>query len=176
LIACFVPADAPEHPVWNFTYYYDWNLKAERYDHHKGQHIDVCRVVGIVGEACTVLSASDGNLYVLSASHGCCHCVAKWAPLTILPDWITRNNGTYMGQTKQDGQLVDGWKVMGASANLYYASADAEQRMVKFSDDKLGSLKQWDINEYSRETPPARLFDTPPDCQTRCPATPDGCN
>ena len=35
-------ADSPEHPIWNFTYYYDWNLKAERYDHELGQHIDVC--------------------------------------------------------------------------------------------------------------------------------------
>ena len=29
-------SDAPDHPIWNFSYYYDWNLKAERYDHHQG--------------------------------------------------------------------------------------------------------------------------------------------
>jgi hypothetical protein len=169
-------ADAPQHPVWNFSYYYDWNLKAERYDHAPGQHIDVCRVVSIpAGEACTVLAASDGNQYVSSASTGCCHCVASWAPLTILPDWISRVNHSYLGRSMQEGQEADGWVAYGKSANKYYASTDAEQRFLKFSDNKLGREKQWDIREYSAETPPPFLFAPPPNCQTRCPAMAGGC-
>ena len=66
------PADAASHPVWNFSYYYDWSLKAERYDHHLGQHDLVCKLVGIINEPCTVLTPSDGNLYLSSASKGCC--------------------------------------------------------------------------------------------------------
>ena len=74
------------------TYYYDWNLKAERYDHHEGQHIDVCNIVDVPGgEPCTVLSASDGELYVSSETIGCCKCISFWTPLTMLPDWVKRN-------------------------------------------------------------------------------------
>lgn len=169
------PADAPEHPTWDFSYYYDWYLKAERYDHEEGQHIDVCRVVGIVGEACTVLSAADGQLYVSSESKGCCHCVADWAPLTMLPDWLGRNNATYMGRSMQDGQEADGWIAYGSAANKYWASIDSEQRFIKFSDDKKGSTKQWDIRTYSSDTPPSNLFNAPDNCQARCPASPNGC-
>ena len=150
-------ADAPEHPVWNFSYYYDWNLKAERYDHAEGQHIDVCKIVNIPpGEACTVLAASDGKQYVSSASTGCCLCIASWTPLTILPNWINpSNNGTYMGQSMQDGEVADGWVAYGSAANKYYTSTDAKQRMIKFSDNKEGREKQWDIRKYSGATPPA---------------------
>ena len=169
-------ADAPQHPVWNFSYYYDWNLKAERYDHATGQHIDVCKIVSIpAGEACTVLAASDGNQYVSSASKGCCHCVASWAPLTILPDWISRNNHSYLGRSVQEGQEADGWVAYGKNANKYYATTDAEQRFLKFSDNKLGREKQWDIREYSAETPPAAMFSPPPNCESRCPAKSGGC-
>jgi hypothetical protein len=27
---------------WTFTYYYDWNLKAERYEHEAGQEDEMC--------------------------------------------------------------------------------------------------------------------------------------
>jgi hypothetical protein len=169
-------ADAPEHPIWNFSYYYNWNLKAERYDHAAGQHIDVCKIVSIpAGEACTVLAASDGKQYVSSVSTGCCHCVASWAPLTILPDWISRNNHSYLGRSVQEGQEADGWVAYGKAANKYYASTDSEQRFLKFSDNKLGREKQWDIREYSAETPPGAMFSPPPNCDTRCPAMSGGC-
>ena len=169
-------ADAPDHPVWNFSYYYNWDLKAERYDHATGEHIDVCKIVSIPGgEACTVLAASDGNQYVYSASSGWCHCVASWAPLTILPNWISNVNHSYMGRSVQEGQEADGWVAYGKSANKYYASADSEQRFLKFSDNKYGREKQWDIRDYSAETPPASMFSPPPNCQTRCPAKSGGC-
>jgi hypothetical protein len=169
------PADAPDHPTWDFSYYYDWNLKAERYDHDEGQHIDVCRVVGIVNEACTVLSAVDGQLYVSSETKGCCHCVAPWAPLTMLPDWLARNNATYLGRSTENDQEADGWVAYGSAANRYWASIDEEQRFVKFSDDKFGSVKQWDIRTYHADTPSATLFDKPEACDARCPASPNGC-
>jgi hypothetical protein len=168
-------ADAPEHPVWNFSYYYDWNLRAERYDHHEGQHIDVCKVVDIVDTPCTVLSASDGKLYISTAT-SCCQCEAYWAPLTILPDWISRNNGTYIGRSIQEGQEADGWLVYGASDNHYYTTIDSEQKMLKFSEHKNGQLKQWDILQYSGERPPADKFAAPPDCSARCPRKPGGCS
>jgi hypothetical protein len=169
-------ADSPTHPSWNFSYYYDWNLKAERYDHSTGQGIDVCRVVNIPdGEACTVLSSSDGNLYVSSESRGCCKCVADWAPITMLPDWIGRNNGTYMGRSVEEGEEVDGWIVYGSSANKYYTSIDGEQRFVKFSDNKNGGTKQWDVIDYSGDAPKPFLFDQPDDCDVRCPKSDYGC-
>jgi len=168
-------ADAPEHPVWNFSYHYDWNLKAERYDHHQGQHIDACKVVEIVDDPCTVLSASDGQLYISSPS-SCCRCVADWAPLTMLPDWISRNNGTYIGRSTQEGVEADGWLVYGKSDNHYYTTADAAQKMLKFSEHKNGELKQWDILEYSGDTPPADKFKPPSNCGTLCPYKSYGCN
>jgi hypothetical protein len=170
------PADAGPGPnsVWNFTYYYDWKLKAERYDHQKGQHIDVCKVVNIVDEPCTALSASDGKFYIFSAS-SCCQCVASWAPLTMLPDWISRNNGTYIGRSTQEGVEADGWLVYGASDNHYYTTTDSEQKMLKFSEHKNGKLKQWDVFHHSQETPPASKFSPPPNCNTRCPKSSGGC-
>jgi hypothetical protein len=169
-------ADAPKHPVWNFSYYYDWNLKAERYDHAEGQHIDVCEVVDIpAGEACTVLAASDGKQYVFSASKGCCLCIASWAPLTMLPDWIARNNGTYLGRSVQDGVEADGWVAYGKSANKYYTSTDSSQRFLKFSDNKNGREKQWDVRQYSEQTPLEELFSPPANCNTLCPKKSGGC-
>ena len=169
-------ADAPEHPVWNFSYHYDWSLKAERYDHEAGQHIDVCKVVDIPpGEACTVLAASDGKQYVSSASKGCCLCIASWAPLTMRPDWIARNNGTYMGRSVQNGVAADGWLTMGKSANKYYTTTDASQRFLKFSDNKNGAEKQWDVRGYSAQRPPAALFSPPAGCDTLCPYKSYGC-
>ena len=170
-------ADAPKHPVWNFSYYYDWNLKAERYDHRQGQHIDVCKTVNVVDEPCSVLSASDGNLYIIaeSLSNGCCHCGASRAPLTMLPDWISRNNGTYLGRSTQAGQDADGWVAYGKAANKYWTTTDSEQRFLKFSDNKYNREKQWDIREYSGEKPPAGLFSAPVNCETRCPHSSVGC-
>jgi hypothetical protein len=169
-------ADAPEHPVWDFAYYYDWSLRAERYEHAEGQHIDVCKAVLIPpGEACTVLAASDGRQYVSSASRGCCLCIANWAPLTVLPDWLSRNNATYLGRSMRDGVLADGWVAMGKNANKYYAAADASQRFVKFSDNKNHREKTWHIRKYSGAQPPAEMFRPPKNCATLCPKTPWGC-
>jgi hypothetical protein len=74
-----------------------------------------------------------------------------------------------------DGQEADGWVAYGASANKYYASVDSEQQFIRFSDNKHNREKQWDIQSYNGETPPASMFDVPSNCEKRCPAYSGGC-
>ena len=76
----------------------------------------------------------------------------------------------------EGGQETDGWVAYGSAANKYWASADSEQKFVKFSDNKNGRTKQWNIREYSGETPSAELFQAPDNCNERCPSLYDyGC-
>ena len=70
----------------------------------------------------------------------------------------------------EGGQEADGWVAYGNAANKYWASTDSEQRFVKFWDNKNGKTKQWNIHEYSGDTPPADLFNAPANCDKRCPS------
>jgi hypothetical protein len=54
--------------AWKFTYYYDWNLKAERYEHDADQASDVCGLADTPfskdGQTCIVTAARDGWTYI----------------------------------------------------------------------------------------------------------------
>ena len=163
-------SDAPTHPKWQFAYYYNYKIKASRYDHAQGQHDEVCALAGIVGDPCTVLNAADGNLY-LSGAASCCICKAQWAPFTIKPDWLARSNATYIGRSSISGQRADGWLAYGASDNHYYATTDPSRMPIRFMEHKNGKLKEWDISGWTPGAPPTDKFSTPPNCNTLCPAS-----
>ena len=46
------------------SYYYDWNIKASRYEHLEGQYDEVCKGFLNVreGAPCTVVNSADGKL------------------------------------------------------------------------------------------------------------------
>ena len=80
--------------MWQFEYAYDWTLKADRYDHGRGQQDEAC--VGFskhpLGEPCTIINAADGATYFQFpgselADDDCCKCEGTYAPFVILPDW-----------------------------------------------------------------------------------------
>ena len=144
-------SDAPEHPNWFFNYSYDWSLKASRYDHGDGQHDEVCKFGGLpLGPRCTVINSADGHMYLLAPADSCCVCKSKWAPFTILPDWLQRSNASYLGASVVDGVSAGGWLAYGASDNHYWATADAAQSPVRFMEHKNNKLKQWDFLQYAR--------------------------
>lgn len=162
-------ADAPGHPFWQFRYFYDWTLKADRYEHQEGQYDEVCAGFALhpLGEPCTVLNSLDGNMYILfpNDKNFCCRCMNS---LTLRSDWLRTDNTTYQGQNNVNGQSVDEWLLYGASDNHYYATVNDAQEPVRFMEHKNGKLKQWDFISYLAEQPPQTLFKTPNNCQNKC--------
>ena len=160
-------SDSPLHPKWSFSYFYDWNLRASRYEHGEGQHDEVCKMAKIVGDPCTVLNAANNKMYLLGAS-SCCRCDASWAPFTIVPNWLSRDNATYVGTASIGGRAADEWLAYGASDNHYFASTDTSSAPIRYMEHKNGLLKQWDFTQWEPQTPPPAKFDAPPKCDTQC--------
>ena len=52
---------------WNFTYYYDSNVKAERYEHQAPQADEMCLMASppfTINDSCVVTFATDGWSYI----------------------------------------------------------------------------------------------------------------
>ena len=53
---------------WTFNYYYDWSVKAERYEHLQGQYDEVCMLPQTsfkkTGQPCNVIFATDTWFYI----------------------------------------------------------------------------------------------------------------
>lgn len=82
-----------DHPVttWNFTYYYDWNQKVERYEHEAPQTDEMCELPLTIfkkdGEPCVVTFATDGWSYIQFPTHNyCCKCSKSFG--SIKYDWL----------------------------------------------------------------------------------------
>jgi hypothetical protein len=76
---------------WNFTYFYDWTLKAERYEHEAPQEDEMCLLPVTVfkkdGEPCTVTFSTDGWSYIGFPSHNfCCKCSKSFG--SVRYDWL----------------------------------------------------------------------------------------
>ena len=163
-------SDAPQHPSWRFLYFYDWELRASRYEHAQGNRDEVCAGVSgqQAGDACTVLNSADGTLYLLfPSSSRCCRCRPA---LTIRSDWLQDGGTKYTGATTVRGVDVDSWLKYGASDNHYYSARDSTQRMVRYMEHKNGKLKQWDIISFSAQRPASALFYPPQGCTKQCPS------
>lgn len=172
------PADAPSHPQWQFRYFYNADLRADRYEHASGQHSELCleQPRRLPYAACTVLNAHDGRLYMIypdatPSDTSCCFCNSTTDSFLIRSDWLQRGSNTsYLGRSSIAGVIVDGWLKWGAFDNHYYATADATQAPVRFKEHKHGQLKQWDFEDWA-PVASADLFEPPSGCTTICAAT-----
>jgi len=91
----------------------------------------------------------------------------------MLPDWLARSNTSYMGQSMINGQRVDEWLATTTMDNHWFASADNQQRAVRFMEHKSAdgrpkALKQWDFQAWSDDKPEPAVFKPPPGCTTPC--------
>eukprot|EP00755_Sulcionema_specki_P013390 Sspe_Gene.53855::Locus_29744_Transcript_1_1_Confidence_1.000_Length_2085::g.53855::m.53855 len=158
-------SDAPQHPKWSFSYYYNANLRASRYEHHEGQYDEVCGSKRY-GKACTVVMASDGWTYLASGGE-CCKC-SKGFLGAVRSDWLA-DGGHYVGNTTVRGYAVQEWFKQGASDNHYYFT-QPHDLPVRYMEHKNGKLKQWDfdLTTYSTAPLPDTLFQQPSGCTARC--------
>lgn len=164
-------SDAPDHPNWRFTYFYDATLKADRYEHAKDQHDEVCGK-STFNTPCNVINSGDETRYLLFG--GKCCAQSGWFPgsgaVAVRSDWVQNGGASYVGPTTVRGIAVDEWLKQGASDNHYYATADAKQLPVRYMEHKNGKLKQWDfdLTTYTATSQPKTLFVKPDGCTTRC--------
>lgn len=155
--------------VWNFTYYYDWNLKAERYEHEAPQQDQMCLLPETTFEKggihCTVTFASDGWSYLAFPTQNfCCKCSNSFGAIRY--DWLQKNSN-YEGLETVNGRLVTHWTIQGQYLNHFYSTVD-EQLPVRFFELKLGNPKSWDfdLNTYTTEPFDPSLLG--PQCSTMC--------
>ena len=109
-------SDSPEGPTWTFKYTYDGARNSSCYEHGPGQHDEVCKSIDKAltdqGHACTVLSSTDGHLYVSFPSDDkCCKCRHGFA---VRSDWLFENS-SYVGRGTVEGKTTDEWLKQGAS-------------------------------------------------------------
>ena len=86
---------------WNLSYYYNWNLKAERYE-HQGPHADeLCLAADppfSKNDSCTAIFATDGWSYVVYPQYSwCCKCGNSFGAIRY--DWL-QTNSTFQGSEK----------------------------------------------------------------------------
>lgn len=113
---------------WNFTYYYDWSLKAERYEHQAPQQDEMCLLPDTSfqkgGIPCVITFASDGWSYISFPSQNfCCKCSNSFG--SVRYDWLQANS-TYQGIETIDGRSVTHWTKMGNYLNHYYSTVDKQ--------------------------------------------------
>lgn len=111
---------------WTFTYFYDWSIKAERYEHQQGQYDEMCLLPNTTfnkgGVPCDITFAQDGWSYISYPSKSfCCKCSKSFG--SVRYDWL-KDNSTYIGITPMHGYTVTHWTKKGNSLNHYYSTAD----------------------------------------------------
>lgn len=119
--------------VWNFTYFYDWSLKSERYEHQAPQQDEMCMLPDTSfdkgGIPCTITFATDGWSYIaFPTKNFCCKCSKSFGAVRY--DWL-QTNSSYQGIETVDGRSVTHWTKMGQYLNHYYSTVD-RQLPVRF--------------------------------------------
>ncbi len=155
--------------TWNFTYFYDWNLKAERYEHEAPEQDEMCMLPDTTftkgGLPCTITFASDGWSYIAFPTKSfCCKCSKSFGAVRY--DWL-KENSTYVGIETVDGRSVTHWTKMGQYLNHYYSTVD-RQLPVRFFEIKKGNPKSWDFNLDTYSTGPIDPSKLGPQCSTMC--------
>lgn len=81
------------------TYYYNWNVKGERYDYDDNQNAQMCFQSGVEKwekVKCNVIYASDHYIYIqFPSSNYCCRCTNAFGGVRY--DWL-QTNSTYEGR------------------------------------------------------------------------------
>ena len=160
----------PQSPVniWNFTYYYDATIPADRYEHQQGQNDEVCKIKGIPdGAPCTVIDTPSGAAYVMGESV-CCKFPVPIGP--VIYDWVERSNGSFYGPKEINGVMSDVWTAEGQYTNYFAQAHDEPHLPVRFWEYKHGYLKKWDfhLDTYVPGPPASSLFVPPPGCESAC--------
>lgn len=153
---------------WNFTYYYDWSQKAERYE-HEAQADEMC-VLPLTpfkkeGIPCEITFANDGWSYIAFPTHNfCCKCSKSFGAINY--DWL-KDNSTYIGIETVAGRAVTHWTKQGLYMNNYYSTVD-KQLPVRFFEIKEGNPKSWDFDLTTYTTAPIDPDKFKPQCTTQC--------
>lgn len=153
--------------TWNFTYYYDSTLKAERYEHQAPQTDEMCWLAGTAfkNDTCTITFATDGWSYIEYPTHNfCCKCENSFGYISY--DWIQANS-TYVGVETVNKVATQHWTKMGAYLNNYYVTVD-KQLPVRFFEIKKGNPKSWDFDLNSYSTGPINPDKFKAPCTKRC--------
>ena len=160
--------DAPV-ATWNFMYYYDWNLKAERYEHDAPQEDEMCLLPTTSfkkdGIPCVVTFATDGWSYISFPSQNfCCKCSKSFGAVRY--DWL-KTGSSYVGIETVDGKSVTHWTKQGQYLNHFYSTVDKELP-VRFFEIKNGHPKSWDFDLSTYSTGPIDPDKLKPQCTTQC--------
>jgi len=153
---------------WNFTYYYNSNLKVERYEHEGPQTDEACYLAEgrfNKNNSCAITFATDGWMYIeYPKDNFCCKCTNSFG--YIKPDWL-QENSTYNGTTTINGVTVDHWTKPGQYLNHYYDTVD-KNLPVRFFEIKNGNPKSWDFDLKTYTTAPIDPSKFSPKCQNLC--------
>lgn len=154
---------------WTFVYYYDWNIKSERYEHDSPQDDEMCLLPPTSFKkdnlSCEVTFAKDGWSYIAFPSQKfCCKCSNSFGAVRY--DWL-KEDSQYIGIETIDGKSVTHWTKQGQYLNHYYSTVDKELP-VKFFEIIRGSPKFWDFDLNSYTTGPIDPDKFKPQCTTPC--------
>lgn len=153
---------------WNFTYYYDWNKKAERYEHHAPQADEMCLLAHppfTINDFCVATFAEDGWSYIeYPSKNWCCKCENSFGAIKY--DWL-QTNSTFVGIETVNNVAVTHWTKKGAEVNNYYSTVD-RALPVRFFELKSGQPKSWDFDLKTYTTTPHDPDLFKPKCTNLC--------
>ena len=158
--------------AWTATYYYNTNLKAERYEYDEGQMDQMCWASGTKfwqKNKCNVIYASDGYIYVEFPTQSyCCQCTNSFGAVKY--DWL--QNSKYVGRETINGTQADHWVKdgnpnLGPMPNNYWATV-GEQLPVRFYENSTSQYKDivYDLSTYKKGPLDNSLFAPPANCKT----------
>lgn len=116
------------------TWYYDWARQRQRVD---GGNQESCNRVQKSGQYCTTYLTSNAFYVVFPFTKQwsggerdvCClvsfhsdsntNSVKSSAPGLLYPDWLAKDNATYVGQEKVGPRVCDVWLAMGSDHNYW---------------------------------------------------------
>jgi len=163
-------SDSPQHPQWQFMYYYDASRRESRYDHLGAQYDEVCKSGHAPqGSPCTVLFADSPHrtwTWNTADPSDCCYLFFSGGG-AVRSDWLAEG-GSFVNYTTVRGYNVSQWLKQGASDNHYYSLADG--RPVRYMEHKNGKLKQWDflLDTYKPGAVDPAVFSPPSSCKRSC--------
>lgn len=154
--------------TWNFSYYYDSTIKAERYEHKAPQADEMCLLANPpygVNDSCVVIFSDDGWSYIQYPQHNwCCKCENSFHYVNY--EWL-QENSTYQGITTINNYTVQHWTKQYQYLNHYYCANDTALP-VRYFELKHNIPKAWDFDLKSYVAGPVdhKLFEAP--CTNLC--------
>ena len=123
------------------SYYYNWEVKGERYDYDANQNAQMCRASGHEDwqkVKCNVIYSSNKWIYVnFPDANYCCKCTNTFGGVRY--DWLQADS-KYLGRDDNvNGTTADHWvkygnPAIGAMPNNYWATV-GDQKPVRFFEN-----------------------------------------